>query len=179
MTNFNWKPHTPEVGAKSTVRFKKRPPAHQTQLHSQNAMRTRENRKKGSKGVKNEQNKRERQVTVLPLWSWQTKEQIACLRHGSEGQNWHRVPLSTVCMWTCWYAPSVPTWELERCTDPPFSLSSWFLLYSATLVSLVSSLYWVELTVIIPNSIIFINPTGLRTVHSLGVGSGQSCDQSP
>lgn len=34
MTNSNWKPHTPEVGAQSTVRLKKRPPAHQTKLYS-------------------------------------------------------------------------------------------------------------------------------------------------
>lgn len=60
-----------------------------------------------------------------------------------------------------------------------FSLSSWLLLYSATFVSVVSLLYWAELTVIIPNSIIFINATGLRTVHSLGSRSGQSCNQSP
>lgn len=34
MTNSNWKPHTPKVGAQSTVRLKKRPPAHQTKLYS-------------------------------------------------------------------------------------------------------------------------------------------------
>lgn len=56
----------------------------------------------------------------------------------------------------------------ERCTGVHFSLSSWLLLYSATFVSVVSLLYWAELTVIIPNSIIFINATGLRTVHSSG-----------
>lgn len=35
-------------------------------------------------------------------------------------------------------------------------------------MSVVSLLYWAELTVIIPNSIIIINATGLRTVHFPG-----------
>lgn len=35
MTDSIWDPHTPEAGAKSTVRRKNRPPAHQTKLYSQ------------------------------------------------------------------------------------------------------------------------------------------------
>lgn len=49
MTDSNWMHHTPEVGAKSTVRLKKRPPAHQTKLHSLKAVGTRGNEKEGSK----------------------------------------------------------------------------------------------------------------------------------
>lgn len=67
--------------------------------------------------------------------------------------------------------------EVHRPTFQPFILASF--VFRHTLVSVVSPLYRAELTVIIPNSIIFINATGLRTVHSLGAGSGESCNQSP
>lgn len=172
-------PHARGGSQKHCQSQKKRPPAHQTKLHSQNAMGNRKNEKKGSKREKKIEQIKGKASHNLPLWSWQTKEQIARLRHDSEGQNWHRVPLSTVCMWTCIYRFHQFPHESQRGAQTQLSaFHLGFFCIPLRLCLLFFSSIGQNWLLLLQTALSLLMPqvSGLCT---LGLASGQNCSQSP
>lgn len=102
MTDSNWKPHTPEVGAKSTVRFKK-----DHLLIKLNCTHCRQwgierMKRRGGREKKHKNKKKDKSVLSLCDLGRQKNKLHFCIM-APEGQNRHRLPLSTVCVWACWY----------------------------------------------------------------------------
>lgn len=89
-------------GSQKHCETQKRPPAHQTKLHSLKAMGNRENEKEGSKRKKSKNKKKDKSLHSLCDPPRQKNKLHFCVM-APEGQNRHRVPLSPVCVRACWY----------------------------------------------------------------------------
>lgn len=139
MTDSKWKPHKSEVGAKSTVRFKEGPPAHQTKLHSLKA----KGKKRRDAGVE-KWGRMKRKTSHSPPSVILADKRTNCI-----DASWHpRVRMEShsvlSCMWTCRYAPGsigshTGATAVHSSTSQPFILPSFVFCY--TCVCCLSSLF--------------------------------------
>lgn len=89
-------------GSQRNCETQKRPPAHQTKLHSLKATGNRENEKEGSKTEKNKNKKKDKSLhSLCDLGRQKNKLHFSVM--APKGQNRHRFLLSTVGVRTCWY----------------------------------------------------------------------------
>lgn len=173
MTESKTRPHTPEVVAKNSE-FQKDHLLIKLNCTQWQHWRNWENEKKGSKGKKN--CKKKTCQTKRKTSQWSPSVILADKRTNCISASRHlRVKLhigSYSVVFVCEHVDICSLRESQRWLLP-FILASFVFRYSV-----VSLFYWAEKTVIIPNSIIFINATGLGTVHSQGARSGRTCLQS-
>lgn len=142
MTDSNWKHHTPEVGAKSTVRLKKDHLLIKLNCTHWRQWAIQGMKRRGAKEKKTRKNKKkDKSVHSLCDPSRQKNKLHFCIM-APEGQNWHRVPSQPCsCVSMLIQVLSVPTREpaeMHRPTFQPFILASFVLLLHSCLLSLPS-----------------------------------------
>lgn len=91
-------------GSQKHCEIQKRPPAHQTKLHSLKAMGNGENETEGEQEEKKKSKNKKKDKSLLSLCDLgRQKNKLHFCVMAPEGQNRHRVPLSAVCVRACWY----------------------------------------------------------------------------